>query len=370
MNFGNEDFWYDQKRFWTLQLISEHGNICWHHGVRLSTPSFVITESKTHFGEWNETLRRISISEHLIKNHSWDTVVQVLRHEMAHQMVSELLFSQEGHGPNFKIACGRLGVASRFQGSQGDLKEGFEKDASDEKLPSRYDEIASKIDKLLSLAKSDNENEALSAMQKARELQQKYNISQQENLKDEDFSYKILELKKKRVTLQQSIIGSILQNHYMVNVVYSSLYDASVGEVYKTIELLGTKENLISAEYIFYFLSQKIEQLWETHRREHGSEHRYKRSYQVGLLHGFRKKLENLERQSENFTKGLMVVHDKLVKEFTRTRFPRLQSVSHSRSGLWSGSYSKGCSDGASIVINKGVESRSTTRGGLLAERG
>ena len=60
----------------------------------------------------------------LIEQHPWDIVVEVLKHEMAHQLADELLGGCESaHGVIFRDACRMLGVANWAAGAACDLPQ-------------------------------------------------------------------------------------------------------------------------------------------------------------------------------------------------------------------------------------------------------
>lgn len=81
-------------------------------------------------------------------------------------------------------------------------------------------EIAKKIKKLLALSKSDNENEAMLALQKAQELQAKYNVVFDQISLEED-SQQVIEERYESPDTKSfnslfSMIASALADHYRV----------------------------------------------------------------------------------------------------------------------------------------------------------
>ena len=171
-----ENFETDLYRFWSIQLLKEWDNICFQYGVDLPKPTIEISESKSSYGTWTSGLRKITISSHLIKGYSWDHVLEVLKHEMAHQMVNEYYGSLDmTHGFLFDKACKKLGVSEWASKATGSLPEGIS--PSQERVLSEEDEkLLKRAEKLLALAASDNENEALLAMERVRELYTKHNL--------------------------------------------------------------------------------------------------------------------------------------------------------------------------------------------------
>ena len=108
---------------WAAQLIKEHRDISWSHRVNLSTPIINISSGKKTVGLWSDKNKTLSISSHLIKNEIWDIVLEVLKHEMAHQYVSEFYNNADKHGKYFKKACKVLGVHPIFVAGSNDCNK-------------------------------------------------------------------------------------------------------------------------------------------------------------------------------------------------------------------------------------------------------
>src|SRR6056297_11692 len=99
---------------WAIRLLKEHEDICWQYGINLTTPVINISSGKHTDGYWSPRHRTISISRHLIKTEPWDIVLEVLKHEMAHQYVTDFYNDADKHGTYFKKACKKLGVHLAF----------------------------------------------------------------------------------------------------------------------------------------------------------------------------------------------------------------------------------------------------------------
>lgn len=368
------------KKLCELQLIKEHKDICWRYRIPLLTPIIHISSRKDRLGEWCPEKRQISISEFLIANYSWDCTVQIFKHEMSHQIVTDLFkcTDDKPHGESFYRACQKIGCVEPYSSATGDLPESERLWTQDE-LPTEYKTILQKIDKLLSLARSDNEHEAHLAMQRAHELQQKYNLKQLDILTIHHYRYKIIELNKKRVTLQQSLMASLLQDFYMVQIIHSDLYDPFRGTSFKTFEILGTPENISNAEYVYQFLTFTIDNLWKKYQKENSLSAREKRSYQYGLLKGFRKKMHAYSTPQEGLkdvkdpnerthtppTSQITAIHNRLLKAFVTSRFPRLTHTKNSGGQIYRDAYETGLLDGHKIIINKGVSAPQEKTGKL-----
>ena len=79
------------RRAWVSELYFEHETICWQYRVDLPKPFIEITNSKSEWGAWSAGSRALRISGVLILEYSWEITLNVFKHEMAHQIVSEVL---------------------------------------------------------------------------------------------------------------------------------------------------------------------------------------------------------------------------------------------------------------------------------------
>lgn len=364
-------------RAWLSELHNEHENICWRYKVTLPMPNLEISGSRTEWGVWDATFRTLKISAHLIKKQPWDVVLHVFKHEMAHQIVTDIFHSAEGHGELFRAACKMIGVPEEFQGAKGDLKRPIA-DFRKQKMESDGFGMLEKVRKLLSLAQSENENESFLAMRKANELIEKYNIDRVEQDRASGYVYAIINHKKKRVENYQRRICNILTGHFFVKVVYADLFDAGNCQVYKTIELMGTSENVAISEYVYYFLMNQMEILWKVHQRAK-TVSRNKRSYRLGLLEGLHDKLDMEARErklqygegmSHDNVSALICAGDKNLKAFTKMRFPRLVSSRSRAATVNMDTFQAGMDDGKQLKIYKGIEGKDGYGGKLLEKPG
>jgi len=342
-------------RIWTDRLYKEYENVLFHFGLRLVRPQIVITDNLSILGLWSPESRTISISRKLIESHAWDIVIEVLKHEMAHQIVSEQFKFYEQHGTLFKKACAMLAVADWAASATGKLPESVpswrEKCLSDED-----ERLLKRAEKLLSLAESANEHEASLAMRRVRELYEKYNIEHIKAAHQSELVWTILTRRKKKTDIVDSMILSVLNKHFFVRVIHTTLFDALDCEEYKAAEIMGTKQNVLMAEYVYHFLRQKVQTLSKEYRRETGRSALQARSYAIGLLTGFIQKLDeesNVPRTSEQT--ALVKVCDKQINEFLRFRHPKITNKRYGASYRDSSSYENGKSDGRRISISKGV---------------
>jgi hypothetical protein len=312
-------------RLWTVQLYREYENICFHYRLGLRKPVIVLGDLKGKWGTWDPETRTITLATDLVKEHEWNSVLEVLKHEMAHQIVGEVFgLPDHNHGGSFKQACNMLGIDSWASRSIDNLKPVDR--AWEENLLSENDhKILRKAEKLLALAGSANEHEALLAMERVRQLYQKYNLEKLTHESEASLVYLIIKTSKKRILAHQSMISQILNNHFFVEIVFSGEYDAKQCTTFKTIELLGRPENVKMAEYVYHFLLGALDRLWEGYKAAAPIKRKARPSFYMGVLSGFNEKLEksNPRMTLERSEKALINLGDRQLQEYTHYRHPK-----------------------------------------------
>jgi hypothetical protein len=296
---------------------------------------------------------------------------------MAHQLCSEWFADVErGHGRIFQKMCEMLGVEPPFRRPQSSLPELQKELQKESEVSNSGRRFIEKVEKLLALARSPNEHEASLAMQKANELIEKYTLRYFEAGEKRDFCFVVINRKRKRIESYQRHICRILQDFFFVKVVMSSLYDPITDQSYKTIELLGARENVTIGEYCYFFLENKLASLWAHNRYKFkGRTITERNSYFLGLLAGFYDKLNKQQKPGvektvkvDDRTMILMAV-DKELNGYVNSRFPRLKTVSRRSAKIYRNTYNDGVETGKTITLSKGVAGDSVQSGRLLSDR-
>ena len=374
----------EYHRKWLHQLHEEFRTLCSWYALNLATPAFEITDSKTTLGAWRPEPRIIAISANLIEKHSWDVVINVLKHEMAHQYVHEIMGRQREipHGLAFQEACERLGVPELFRSATGDTPQVLI-DGRGRQQDAEYDRKINKVRKMFSLAASSNIHEAAAAMRKANSFICRYNLQRLDRQSRlSDYDYYVINTRKQRKNIVERKIAGLLMDYFYVDIVYSELYDPQKCISHKTIELLGTRENVAFARHVYDFLSRRLSILWDNYRKKKAVPGRLKRSYMLGILQGFREKLADNEKKQArpaNFApvtenpstiSALVVAKDSGLTGFVGSRFPRLRKVRYQSSGLFCGStYRQGKKEGKKITVHKVVQEQQGNLGKLIHAR-
>ncbi len=355
---------------WLDQLGHEFTDICFQYRLNLTTPILELSDAKKQFGCWLPEQRTIRLSRYLIHEYPWDQVLMVFKHEMAHQLCTEMFgLFREGHGKRFQEACHLLGVPAPYNLSCGDMPD-LPADPAETGQTAAGRKIIARIDKLLALAASDNEHEAALAMQRATELLQRYNLDRQTLEQPSACMRLIINTGSKQMPSYRRWICSILHNYFFVKIVLSSLYDPQRNASYKTIELLGRSENVPIAEHCYYFLEQQLASLWQKNRhRFKGNARTAKNSYYLGLLNGFSQKMK---AQSETVHPGqkqmydpatvtpgaLAISRDTTLQNFVGFHFPQLCQQTARGARIYRQTYDDAVATGKNIVLNKTVGER------------
>ncbi len=361
---------------WAAQLSREHQDISWKYGVNLTPPTINISSGKKEQGSWVHGTKTLSISRHLIQTEVWDIVLEVLKHEMAHQYVSEFYDNADGHGKYFKRACEKLGVHPAFVAGGKAYHKRLQEFKGE--LPADARKMLRKIEKLMALGQSSNEAEAQAASRKANYLLNKYNLQRIHTREDDpDIKYLTICHKKKRIESIQRAVLSVLRDYYYVNCLTSRTYHPQDDAVYKSIVLVGRKEALIVAEYVYHFLLDTGRTLWQSFKKRHNAKRGDKLSFDMGFIsginHNHRLMFEQSDIQVRNdtslpvqATRALMAQnHEENQKEVSRL-FPRLQSVRYGRHQSSSGAFKEGFNNGKNTHVNKGLSRHGTGIAGLI----
>jgi hypothetical protein len=344
----------------TIQLIKEYSDICWRYQLKLRRPLIEIVEAQSFLGRWNPSERKIELTTHLILHCSWDDVCSVLKHEMAHQVVSEIYDSRDSsHGEEFHRAGAALGLPEKFLRAQTELNTFIPEDLESHSLP-----VLLRIEKLLSLAQSQNHHEAALAMKKAQDLLAQHNLNSLQSKQRDPFQVKVIETQRQKLSALHSRISGLLMEFYFVDIVIGESFNVSTAKKTKTIEIFGRSENVKIAEYVYHFLFHCLESLWSEYARTTSARGDLKKSYTMGLIVGFENKLQEAERERTSTDtkalmplKGLLQKEKKALREFIKRRHPRLSRRSRGRQMYDQHTFARGLTDGKKIVIHKGMSS-------------
>jgi len=313
---------------------------------QLERPTFELVESSARLGRWHGGFRTIEIARSLLTEHGWGALVEVLKHEMAHQYVDEVLGQPDDstHGPVFKRVCEERGIDAAAAG----VPQTSTEQATDQHLLER-------IAKLLALAESSNEHEAQAAMSAAQRLMLKYNIDLAISGRASAYGFRHVGTPTGRVGEAQRILAGILSDHFFVQTIWVPVWRPLEGKRGSVLEICGSKANLELAEYAHAFLNVTAERLFREYRKSaRGGAKRL--TFIAGVMAGFRDRLEREKKKSK--AEGLVWVGDPALDGFFRKRHPRIRWTRYAI-GHGSEAYARGREAGAKIVLHRGISDNS-----------
>ncbi len=380
---------YDWERGVLQELYREYRSVAYSRKLTLKPAAITLFDSDTQWGCWNRLTHTISLSRHLVQKHPWFQVLGILRHEMAHQWVDEtsgVASSGLPHGERFRLACRLIGVPQEFSKASSHLRENA-LDWREETRDEFAEKLLDKVRKLLALATSSNEHEALLAMNKVRELYAKYNLEQATQDARSQFAHIVICHGKRRIEAHQNKIMGILVGHFFVQVLTYSQFDAATGERHRAIEIIGTRENALMAEYVYHFLLGQTD-YWVREAAKSKAGRRplsrvARKSYRLGILEGFAEKLARAESPGEDSptefagsTGTELSLIGKAVATFKKDRqlgeymseiYPRISTRGFSWRGLDDSAFCAGRSVGQTLTLNKAVTTTQGNQGRLLS---
>lgn len=326
-------------------------------GSRLSTPSFLLSDSRTRLGQWQPAHKTIEISRQLLLEMSWGAVVEVLKHEMAHQYVDQVLGASDetAHGPAFRRVCAERNIDARANGAPlaGDAEPSISERAALEKIA-----------RLLTLASSPNEHEAQAAMAAAQRLMLKYNLEECTKTDARDYCFRHLGKPTGRVFEAARILAVILSEHFFVETIWVPVWRPLEGKRGSVIEVCGTRANVEMADYAHDFLIKTSDRLWREHKQAKAIVgNRDRRAFLAGVMAGFRDKLSSQKKLNREH--GLVWRGDPALAAYLKQRHPRCHWTRHTSSSS-SLAHAEGQRAGSTIVFHRGITQATESRGRLL----
>jgi hypothetical protein len=321
-----------------------------HFKGTLRRPVLALTDGEHRLGTWSRSQRTIAIARGLVFGQPWSAVREVLKHEMAHQFVDEVLgiHDETAHGPAFTRVCQAHGIDARAAGLPA---------AVGGETSGGPDRVLRRIMRLLALAESPNVHEAQAAMNEAQRLMLLHNIDSAPGQAADGYSFRHVGAVKARTDVSQKVLAGMLSRHFFVSVIWIPSYLAEEGRRGHVLELCGTPSNLAVAAYVHGFLTETAERLWRAHKRAASiRSDRERRRFLAGVMAGFDEKLAVGERRSQR--EGLVCHADAERDAYLRRRYPRRSSRT-GQSIRRTQAYEHGRAAGKQIVLQRPLETGS-----------
>ncbi|MCX5744530.1 MAG: DUF2786 domain-containing protein [Proteobacteria bacterium] len=327
-------------------------------GSKLRAPVIVLSGATARLGRWVPATRTLELARALVMQKAWIDIAGVLEHEMAHQFVDVVLGVRDetAHGESFRTVCAARGIDHR---AAGDATPAGTAELDSDATTRVFDRIR----KLLALAGSDNEHEAELAMQKAHALMLRHNVDQVRERVAHGFEVRLFGEAHRRGNPVEADVICLLTEFFFVEAIRVPVYlpmERVHGWIY---EIVGTHANVEMAAHVHAFLLATAERLWQVNRVDaRVRSGRDRRSYQAGVVAGFREKLVAERTTLTTSEPGLVWVGDDRLDAFYRARHPNI--VRRKRRFLLTGAHAAGREAGRTVVIHKPVTSSSTPAGG------
>jgi hypothetical protein len=223
-------------------------------------PTFAIKEFKNQWGTWSPQKRQITLSRKLVLNYPWDSIRDVLLHEMAHQIAQQLwgASGQQPHGAAFKRACQLIHIDAAASTNYVPLQDRLLRDTSN-----AHDRRMLRVKKLLALAESKNRFEAEAAMTKAYELIARHNIELNHLEDRRQFLSIFIGSPALRHPREDYHLANLLQDFYFVRGIWVPAYVIEKQKMGRVLEISGTAQNLKIADYVYGFIARFIDAQWQ-----------------------------------------------------------------------------------------------------------
>ena len=144
----------------------------------------------------------------------------------------------------------------------------------------QLDAIRQRIKKLLALSKSPNENEALSAIEKANDMMESYGFN-----KNDFTEYSIKKIKStKRYCEWRAVLANAVENLYA-----TYHYKNMEGSVI----FCGEEIDVLMSTEMFVYLTKAVERITKNNVRKN-AKYKYRQSYKAGIANRIYDKMEEL----------------------------------------------------------------------------
>lgn len=315
----------------------------------------VIYNNKSMLGYFDPDFYELGFHESLMHT-SRQQLHNVIRHELAHYIT----FINYGervppHGNEFRVFCERMRWGEEVYRAAICL------DSREHVSDIEENGVLRKVQKLMALATSSNQNEAEQAMIKSQQLLLKHNIdSKYIGGQEEEKIFIKRIMKQRRENAKMRSIARILET-FFVTTVYSR------GDSCIYLEIMGDAVNIEIAEYVATILDRELERLWEQAQNLANLKGIVaKNSFFLGLARGYCNKIQALKREYTNEVSNALMVLEKKLVDFTAMVYPRL-SYGKSSGGYCRESSVLGEQMGRQLNINPAIKSSATNSELLIA---
>ena len=324
-------------------------------GGRLQRVQLMFVDRTQRLGQWCSDPARIELSRSVLTSNGWGTLVEVLKHEMAHQYTEQVLgIVEEGpHGTTFRRVCDERGIDGRAAGMPVSAQVNDEQQR-----------LLERVSKLLSLAQGGDRHEAETAMSVAQRLMLKYNLEHAAQPASHGYRFVHLGRPTGRVMEADRLLAALLSEHFFVEVIWVPVWRPLEGKRGSVLEVCGTEENIEFAIYVHAFLLDTSERLWVQYRQERGLKgNAERREFIAGVMAGFRDQLKRDKTRQKK--QGLVWLGDADLTQFFKRRHPHVRWL-RGTAKLRQPSYADGREAGRRINLKKPIKAHAQATPRLL----
>jgi hypothetical protein len=279
-------------------------------GRRMSPPGLALEDMSGH-GRWERLTRRLVLSRRLVAHGTWIEVLEVLKHEMAHQYVDEVLrvTDETAHGATFRAVCRERAIDARA--------------ASPAVAVDAADAITERVRRLLALADRGTEHEAHVALQSAMRLMARHGITSTPAREEPAWAARQIDDVRPRWPAHRTALVGALSRHLGCPTLWVRGCDASNGKIGSAVEVVGRPETLELFEHMYVFVLRAVERGWLEHRRAHPHvSDRDRRSFLLGAVQGFARTLDREVAALRE--EGLVWSRDAAIDDVHARRHPKV----------------------------------------------
>jgi hypothetical protein len=346
-------------------LLCEWETALWvlssEHRKYMQMPLFNLKDMNNKLGYWSGEKKEICLSRNFVHNNAWNAVREVLLHEMAHQLAEQVLGAgdEKPHGPKFQKACHFLRANPKASGNYKTLHERI----SSGRLNSE-DKIMLRIKKLMALAESQNHYEAEAAMAKAHKLIAIYNIDLLDHDRKRHFTSVFIGTPALRHPREKYHLAHLILDFYFVKGIWVPAFVVDKGKMGRVLEISGTLQNVNIAIYIHDFILRFIDSKWVEYNQDKGLNRFRKTDFAVGIIEGFRSKLETEIDGKKIFNDkfSLIKIEDPLLKKYISYKYPNTVSFIRNASSQDENILKEGMRVGKKLVIYKGITDKKNSK--------
>ena len=293
---------------------------------------FVHMKNKRKLGSFIFQERIIILSEELL-DYPFSTLTNVFIHECGHAVDFFLNGCTTGHSSFFREICLTLGI-----------DPGFEKARVKKDLLNK-EKAKSKVEKLLRMTESSFENEAMIALNKARELIEKERLNSSNDAKEEKIYY-VDAYNALRIPTYITYIAHIVSDNTATFFIKDCKRD------YNSLTFYGTVEQCENVLYLFDYLTQILDD--EVKRQRKNGVRITKDSFMVGAYQALKKRSE-----SSNNTAIVKSIKEETKEKALRIVFKNTHlSSSKRRIHIDPNSYKRGSNFASTLDLNKNKQKK------------